>query len=142
MNYPDRVNQTQQEPLTILIADDEEPVRSVLITFLSRLGYRTQAVSNGFEALREIGNGGIDLVISDYSMPLVNGLQLYDRMVEKTPELAEKFILITGTAFTLEVSRFVEHHRTPFLEKPFRLPELASMVEAAIGSPQKEHAGV
>ncbi len=126
----------------ILIADDEEPVRSVLITFLNKLGYRTKAVQNGFEALQEVQAGSFDLVISDYSMPLLNGIEFYDRMVRESPDLAEKFILITGTSFTKEVSTFVSTHRTPFLEKPFRLPELATMIDEAIGSPSKVPVGV
>ncbi len=141
MTYLQSDNSTG-EGLKVLIADDEEPVRSVLITFLNKLGYQTTAVENGQQALLEIQKGDVHLVISDYSMPILNGLEFYARMVVDSPELAEKFILITGTAFTPEVSRFVENHRTPFLEKPFRLPDLASMVEAAIGFPQKHPAGV
>ncbi|MCA9427074.1 MAG: response regulator, partial [Candidatus Omnitrophica bacterium] len=87
----------------VLIADDEEPVRSVLITFLTKLGYRTKAVENGYQALQEVQAGDVDLVISDYSMPILNGLELYDRMIQDSPNLADRFILITGTAFTSEV---------------------------------------
>ncbi|MCA9450367.1 MAG: response regulator [Candidatus Omnitrophica bacterium] len=126
----------------VLIADDEEPVRSVLITYLNRMGYRTTAVENGFQALEQIRAGGVDLVISDYSMPILNGLEFYDRMVLETPELADKFILITGTAFAADVRAFVRDHKTPFLEKPFRLPELASMVEKTYGQSIDQRVGV
>ena len=128
--------------LNVLIADDEEPVRHVLVTFLSKLGYQTTAVRNGMEALHQVQEGGVDLVISDYSMPLLNGVEFYQKMVEGSPELAKKFILITGTSFTHEVSSFVQCHQTLFLEKPFRLPDLASMVEGAIGPPDAVPAAV
>lgn len=126
----------------VLIADDEEALRDVLTAFLSRLGYRTKAVVNGREALEEVRSGDFDLIISDYSMPLLNGLQLYDRMCEETPAFADRFILITGTSFTSEVTRFIEEHNAHFLEKPFRLPDLQAMVEEVINTPLREAAGV
>lgn len=126
----------------VLIADDEEALRDVLTAFLSRLGYRTKAVVNGREALEEVRTGDFDLVISDYSMPLLNGLQLYDRLCEEAPAIADRFILITGTSFTTEVTRFIEEHNAHFLEKPFRLPDLQAMVEEVINTPLREAAGV
>lgn len=126
----------------VLIADDEEALRDVLTAFLSRLGYRTKAVVNGREALEEVRSGDFDLIISDYSMPLLNGLQLYDRLCEEAPRIADRFILITGTSFTSEVSKFIEEHNAHFLEKPFRLPDLQAMVEEVINTPLRETAGV
>jgi len=134
--------ETQSNGPTVLIADDEEAVRQVVVTFLDRLGYRTVAAKDGLEALHEIESGDVDLIISDYSMPNLNGLEFFDRLSERSPDLTGRFILITGTMFTEEVSQFVRTHDAPFLEKPFRLGDLMSVVERTLGEAKKQPAAV
>src|SRR5258706_13889978 len=67
----------------ILCVDDEDPIRKLCTVYLSRRGYRVEAVANGVEALKLIeSKGAPDLVVTDVNMPLMNGLELVKRLPE------------------------------------------------------------
>ena len=127
----------QSKSPTVLIVDDEEAVQQVVVTTLNRMGYRTVTADNGLEALEMLQQEPVDLIISDYSMPVVDGLELHIRLKEHSPHLEDRFILITGTLFAPEVSRFIRDNETLFLEKPFRLTDLVNLVEQALENPPK-----
>ena len=61
--------------VTILVADDEERWRRLVCDFLRSEGYRTAEAANGVEAVSAVRNGGIDMVILDIMMPVMDGYQ-------------------------------------------------------------------
>ena len=79
----------------ILIADDNAAVRTVLRAILDRAGHDTFLAECGEEALREICERPLDLVITDLQMPGVHGLELITRVRDLAPPLA--IIAISGT---------------------------------------------
>ena len=60
-------------PLTILFAEDEDSIRSVLTTFLEMLGYRVIQAANGVEGLNHLKAAKVALVITDINMPVMDG---------------------------------------------------------------------
>lgn len=78
----------------ILIVDDDERVRSVLVDLLGLHGYYTREACNGIEALECIGKEKPDLVISDIQMPEMDGFELFAIMDKHFPEI--KHILMTS----------------------------------------------
>ena len=71
---------------SILIADDEEPIRHVLTVLLSEHGFFVRAVKDGEEALRELSARDYDALVSDVRMPRVDGLQLVRSVQEQSPD--------------------------------------------------------
>jgi len=122
----------------ILVVDDDPAVRDVLCDYLSYKGFETVLAADGTEALNEIGERDFELVISDYYMPVMNGVELYLQLKESKPDLSERFILITGTRFTPEVVRFVDERTVEFLEKPFRLNDLSAAMDRLLAKPVEE----
>ena len=80
----------QIEPLQILIADDEPNMRKVLGAMLERKGYEVHHASDGLGALEVLEDHHIDIIITDYDMPTMNGAQLAEKL-EKFP-----VILVSG----------------------------------------------
>ena len=81
--------------LRILYAEDELPVQKLIALYLRNAGHRLTVVSNGAEGLNKVQESDFDLVITDRSMPLMDGLQLADALLRLKPEIP--VILLTGT---------------------------------------------
>jgi PAS domain S-box-containing protein len=111
---------------TILIAEDEEQVRRVVVRLLERAGYQTIAVANGAEALRVLAQDGVpvDLVLLDVVMPGLGGPETWEKLRELRPDLGVLFA--SGYADERHRERMPEGARV--LDKPFRTEELLRAV--------------
>jgi two-component system, cell cycle sensor histidine kinase and response regulator CckA len=102
----------------VLIIDDDPLVASSLRRLLaSREVHVADSGRRGIEMLRE--NDRFEVVLCDLMMPEVSGMDVYETMVEERPDLAERFIFMTGGAFTERARTFLERVSNPKLEKPF-----------------------
>lgn len=112
---------------TVLVVDDDPAVLTSTVAMLQELGYLTIAVASGEEALSILRAGAkVDLVITDYAMPRMTGVELAERLQELRPELAT--LLATGDA---ELQRAVAPKLDRLL-KPFGLGTLAQAVERCL----------
>ena len=114
-------------PLRILLAEDEEAMRTYLARALENAGYEVVAVDRGTEALPLLEAGDhFDLLLSDIVMPEMDGIELAQRCNELSPRT--KVMFITGfAAVTLKASR--DQPRAKVLSKPFHLKDLVLEVE-------------
>lgn len=112
---------------TVLIADDEEPVRRVASRLLVRNGYDVVEAANGAEALRMLaaGDGTIDILVSDIIMPEMGGLELARRVATDFPALP--ILLISGYSDSQELGQSIPAE-LDFLQKPFSGTELTAAV--------------
>jgi len=86
------------------------------------------------EALRCFGQDRrFDVVLCDLQMPDMSGVELYEMVKQQWPDLAARFIFITGGAFSAEARRFLEDPGISCINKPFQLRELLELIEARIG---------
>lgn len=119
------------EPLVILAVDDDELVLTNTAGMLEELGHTVFQAASGADALQMAEQGAIDLVITDYAMPGMTGMQLADAIEDKVPGLP--VVIITGFA---ELP--AEATSRPRLNKPFKQAELAHMVAAVAQTRQAE----
>jgi signal transduction histidine kinase/CheY-like chemotaxis protein len=117
------------ERATILLVDDEELVRAGTADMLSDVGYNVVDTASGPEALRLLRNGiEPDLLITDYLMPVMNGVELIEEVRRIAPDM--KVMLITGYSTIAEGPGA----SVPRLAKPFRQAELAEFVAELLTS--------
>ena len=110
----------------ILLAEDEEAMRTYLSRALEKAGYEVVAVDRGTAALPYLENERFDLLLSDIVMPEMDGIELAQRCNEISPRT--KVMFITGfAAVTLKASR--EQPQAKVLSKPFHLRDLVLEVE-------------
>jgi signal transduction histidine kinase/ActR/RegA family two-component response regulator len=89
------------------------------------------------EALRCFGEDRrFDVVLCDLQMPDMSGVELYTVVKQQWPELASRFIFITGGAFSAEARRFLENPTIACINKPFQLQELLELIEARVSNEQ------
>lgn len=117
-------------PATILIADDDRAIRTVLERALTREGYDVKVSGNARTLWSWVADGEGDLVITDVVMPDENGLDLVLRIRELRPEL--KVIVMSAQSTLLTAVKANERGAYEYLPKPFDLPELLTVVDRAI----------
>jgi PAS domain S-box-containing protein len=114
----------------VLVVDDHEDVREVIVAYLETLGYEVVQASSGRTALDFLRGDGsaVDLLIADYAMPEMSGLELVRAVRAKSPTLP--VVIVTGYAETgdFDDRRF----DAVLLKKPFRMNELGAIVETAL----------
>ncbi len=130
------VHTAQSKPVggseTVLLTEDEEPVRAVTALMLETLGYRVLQAGSGEEALllAEERPEEIDLLMTDVVMPGMSGRGLADALRARTPKL--KVLFHSGYAADAVVRRGVVQAEMSFLQKPFSLQALASKVRQVL----------
>ena len=119
---------------TILIADDDRAIRTVLDQALGRVGYDVRLTGNAATLWRWVSEGEGDLVITDVVMPDENGLDLLPRMKKIRPELP--IIVMSAQSTFLTAVRANERGAYDYLPKPFDLSELTNVVQRALSVPR------
>jgi DNA-binding NtrC family response regulator len=117
------------EPIRLLLVDDEERMRSILRNELRRKGFEVDQASSGEEALARVESQSYDVVLLDLRMPGMNGLEVLGRLRENPP--APEVIIITGHGTidtAIEAMRLGAYH---YVTKPFKLRELELHIRKA-----------
>ena len=114
----------------ILIVDDEQGIRELLISEFRRLGYEVFHAVNGEDAISKIQIEKVDIIITDMKMPKVDGLDLLKFTKENSPET--EVILITGYATVENALEAMRGGAYDFIQKPFNIDELSALVEKAM----------
>ena len=112
--------------LLVVLVDDDSDVRGLTAEMLAELGHHPLTTASGEAALRMLeGEPGVDVLLTDYAMPGMDGIELIDRATRSRPGL--RGILITGHA-DIDLSRHAKAH--PVLRKPFTMAALAQVLES------------
>jgi two-component system, NtrC family, nitrogen regulation response regulator GlnG len=120
-------------PATILIADDDRAIRTVLSQALGRLGHEVRTTGHAATLWRWVETGVGDLVITDVIMPDENGLDLVPRIRKIRPSL--RIIVMSAQNTLLTAVKAAERGAFEYLPKPFDLRELVGLVERALSQP-------
>jgi two-component system chemotaxis response regulator CheY len=116
-----------------LVVDDSRAVRMLLVKTLSQLGYEVEEAANGREALEivETGNSGVKLVLADWNMPEINGLDLLKRL-RQNPALSSLAVVMVTTETEIEhIAEALEAGANEYVMKPFTQEILVEKLELA-----------
>jgi len=125
------------EPL-ILVADDEENIRSMVCDYLGKMGFRTLAVSDGFQAMDALEAAKPDLLLLDVMMPGMDGFAVA-KLLAKRSQVPILFM----TARTEEADRVLglELGADDYISKPFSLREMTARVQAVLRRTRRHESG-
>jgi PAS domain S-box-containing protein len=119
---------------TVLVVEDEESVRAVIVAVLEELGYRFIESADAAAALAVIDTGTrIDLLVSDVGLPGMNGRQLAEIATARRPGL--KVLFVTGYAEQAAVRHGFLSAGMEMITKPFVIDELASRIRSILATP-------
>ncbi len=115
---------------TVLVADDDRTIRTVLTQALTRAGCKVHATSSLTTLMRWVGEGKGDVVISDVIMPDGNGLEMLPKIAEDRPGLP--VIVISAQNTIMTAIQAAEAEAYDYLPKPFDLPDLMKRTARAL----------
>jgi len=121
------------EKKRILIVDDEKAVRILLAEVLKPYDYKIDFVENGVEAINHIDRRSYDLIITDYMMPKMDGLELTRRIRSRYP--STPILVVTGNG---PVHDLLKSGATACIMKPFNIIELRNMVKIILNKESEE----
>ncbi|MDT0632354.1 sigma-54-dependent transcriptional regulator [Rubrivirga litoralis] len=117
----------------VLVVDDERLLHNVMSRFLGRHGIDVTSCTSGPEALDVLAEQPIDLVLSDFQMPEMDGLELLAQIRERYPALP--VIIITGYANVQHAVRAMSSGAVDYLPKPFSTDVLLERVRRHLAAP-------
>ena len=123
---------------TVLVADDDHGIRTVLTEALGRAGYDVRTTGSAATLWRWVEDGLGDLVITDVVMPDDNGLDLLPRIRKLRPEL--RVVVMSAQNTLLTAVKAAERGAFEYLPKPFDLAELVAVVNRALSLRSQDHA--
>ncbi len=113
---------------TILLVEDNEQVRILILKILERLGYKILVAQDGASALTILENhdGPVELLLTDVIMPKMNGRELFDRVSSSDPGI--KVLFMSGYTDNVIARHGIDDEGLNFIQKPFAVQALASKV--------------
>ncbi|PYO42247.1 MAG: hypothetical protein DMD33_11335 [Gemmatimonadetes bacterium] len=128
-------------PCTVLIVDDEAPLRRVLERSLSHHGVRVIGAGSAETAYDLLASETPDAILLDIHLPTMSGLALYLAIVHRWPRLDGRIAIMTGDADADEVRTWLERHSCAVIRKPFNLQEVLDWIALTLRAGEERKRG-
>ena len=116
------------QDLNVLVVDDEEPIRQIVVDFFTMFGAKIFTAEDGVKAIRDIFNKHIDLIISDNDMPEMTGMELLLEIKKCGNQYVKNIPIVIMSGYDIKQEAEIAG-ADAFLQKPFSLSKLKEMVE-------------
>lgn len=113
---------------SVLVVDDEEWIRELTQALLEQDGYTVETAGGGEGALEALRRKNFDVIVTDWKMPGLNGLQLYERIATANPAAARRVLFMSGDLINDAFTDFLNRHGKTCLPKPFQIDEFRAVV--------------
>ncbi|HEX9611587.1 MAG TPA: response regulator, partial [Gemmatimonadales bacterium] len=116
--------------VSVLVVDDEEPIRNALRRFLKQQQFEVYAAGSGDEALQQLRLHKVSLMLSDIRMPGTSGVDLVPQALEIEPDLA--ILMLTAVNDATSAALCMQRGAMDYLTKPIELADLGRAVQRAL----------
>ena len=122
------VTEGQDGGAKILLVDDDPDIREVLSAMLASTGLSVTPVGSAEEALEHVGEERVDLVILDWSLPSMTGLDLCRMLRGRAALESMPILFLSANALTQDIDEAFANGADDYVVKPFRAPELGARI--------------
>lgn len=131
---PAQQAQSLKQRLRVMVVDDMSASRALVYNCFDKIGIRNVVFAkDGVDALKQLKASPVHLVVSDYNMPGMDGLQLLQALRQHPPTAKVGFILVTGRGDQALIEKGKALGMNNYLAKPFDQRDLERCVEAIVG---------
>lgn len=116
----------------VLFVDDEEQIRKLLATYLGRQGYEVTVATDGFEALKAIRQSAPDLVITDVSMPNMNGFELTRRLRADHKTARIPVLMLSARKESDDILTGYAEGADEYVSKPVEMSVLSAKIDVLL----------
>ena len=130
-------------PYKILIVDDSFPMRAVIKKIIKASGFEVGEffeAATGLEAMQILDCQWLDLVLSDYNMPDMDGLEMLKAMKQNDMLKDIPVIMVTTEGSNQRIEEFLESGADAYIKKPFTPEQIRSHLNQLLGEPEHEYA--
>jgi two-component system chemotaxis response regulator CheY len=130
-------------PFNILIVDDSNPMRAVIKKVIKASGFdigEFHEAGSGKEALQVLDEQWLDLVLSDYNMPDMNGLEMLKQMKQNEMWKDIPVIMVTTEGSSERIEEFMKTGASAYIKKPFTPEQIRCQLNQLLGEPEYGHA--
>ncbi len=120
-NRGEELQKKKSPKYKVLVVDDEEALRNMIVAFLSRDGHQCVTASNGIDALAKVRQDKFEVVITDIVMPQMNGIALTKELLSLYPKLP--VMIMTGHSKEYPTESAIKAGARDFIGKPFSYDE-------------------
>ncbi len=119
--------------VSLLVVEDDFPIRKLLRVVLERTGYRVDEAVDGVEAVLKLGVMEYDVIILDLMMPNLDGFLVIETLAENCPERLKR-IIVTSAVSPALIRERIKAEPFDVLPKPFDIAELSSRVQDCLAT--------
>jgi two-component system, chemotaxis family, chemotaxis protein CheY len=128
-----------KKEIEILVVDDHGATRTLISVLLQRLGYDNISVArDGMEALEKLRTRKYDLILSDWDMPEIDGLSLWNKIREDSTLQGIPLIMVTAINEVEMVRKALSEGIADYMVKPITLQTLTTKIERALKKEQRQ----
>ena len=127
----------------ILVVDDEVKILKMVSDYLSAVGFEVTGASDGIEALKKFNEGDFDLLVLDYMLPGIDGIDIIRKIRNSGNESSSiPVVMLTARAEEADKLMGLEIGADDYMVKPFSLKELAARIRAVLRRSGKGDSGI
>jgi DNA-binding response OmpR family regulator len=120
------------EPVSVLVVDDNEDLLETLALILKKRGFKVETAGNGYSALEVFRHGAFDITLMDVILPEMNGVEVFRQIREIDPQA--RVILMTACSEEGLIAAALREGARCVMHKPLRIDRLIEMITEATSS--------
>lgn len=126
------MSRTGNNKKKILLVEDEPVVGRLFKRILNAEGFDVDLVQDGRVAIEAVNKNHYDLCVSDIRLPGITGIELYEHLKVKHPQLSVHTVFVTGDTMNANIQIFLQESGMPCLVKPFNPEDLVTTVKGIL----------
>jgi CheY-like chemotaxis protein len=127
------VDATEARNARVLVIDDDDDLRALVVRVVKQAGYEADSVADGQTGLERLAEQTYDVIVCDLRMPRMDGVAFYREVERRNPAAARRVVLMTAHVRSDEYVEFLRGVHAPVLNKPFTLDEFRSTLARMVG---------
>ena len=120
--------------MRFLVVDDSSTMRRIIVNTLSKIGHRdVEQAANGREGMDQLAKGGIDVVITDWNMPEMSGIEFIRAILATDAVKNLPVLMVTTNAAQNDIADALKAGVNNYVVKPFTPDTIKEKIEAVVG---------